>query len=341
MIELSEVSKSFGGIPALIDINLFIQEGEIFGIIGKSGAGKSTLLRCINLLEKPDTGEVSLDGEYITHYSNARLRDIRHKTAMIFQQFNLIQAKNVYENIALPLRIQQVPEEIIDQRVRELLNLVELSDKATAWPAKLSGGQKQRVAIARALASNPKILLCDEATSALDPETTESILALLKKIQELFGITIVLITHEMEVVKRICHRLAYMEDGRIVETTALADVFKNPDSPARNLLYKQLTPELPAYLLNKLTNIPTDKPVLSLFFHGEEATVPFISRTSRELSLDINILLANMDQYDTLTCGALIIELTASPLLLQDFLARCKEAKLTVEIVGYVLEHAI
>lgn len=341
MIELSAVSKSFGEVPVLQDIDLFIQEGEIFGIIGKSGAGKSTLLRCMNLLEKPDTGEINLDGEWITHYSNARLRTVRHKTAMIFQQFNLIQAKNVYENIALPLRIQHMPEEMIDSRVRELLTLVELSDKAEAWPAQLSGGQKQRVAIARALATYPKILFCDEATSALDPETTESILALLKKIHGLFGITIVLITHEMDVVKQICHRLAYMESGRILEVTPLSQVFANPESPARNLLHKQLSPTLPPYLLHKLVDTPTDKPILRLFFHGEEATVPFISQTSRELNLDINIMLASMDQYDTLTCGVLIVELTASPLLLEAFLGRCQEARITVEIIGYVLEHDI
>lgn len=182
MIELIGLSKSFSGKQVLRDINLFIQEGEIFGIIGKSGAGKSTLLRCINLLERPDKGEVLIDGQDLTHLSRNDLALARHKMAMIFQQFNLLNSKNVYDNIALPMRIQGIDEESIRNKIEELLPIVELTDKKLAYPAQLSGGQKQRVAIARALSCSPKILLCDEATSALDPETTDSILALLKKL---------------------------------------------------------------------------------------------------------------------------------------------------------------
>lgn len=188
MIELTGLSKSFSGKPVLRDINLFIQEGEIFGIIGKSGAGKSTLLRCINLLERPDKGDVIIDGHYLTSLSRKDLALARHKMAMIFQQFNLLNSKNVYDNIALPMRIQGMSEEAIRNKIEELLPIVELSDKKLAYPAQLSGGQKQRVAIARALSCSPKILLCDEATSALDPETTDSILALLKKLTHFMGL---------------------------------------------------------------------------------------------------------------------------------------------------------
>ena len=199
MIELHGLTKSYTATIALSDVNLFVQEGEIFGIIGKSGAGKSTLLRSINLLEHPDSGEVIVDNEIISSLSPKKLRKARHKMAMIFQDFNLPNSKTVYDNIALPMRIQGLDEDSIKNKITELLTLVELSDKIGAYPAELSGGQKQRVAIARALSCSPKILLCDEATSALDPDTTKAILELLKKINSLYGITILLITHEMEV----------------------------------------------------------------------------------------------------------------------------------------------
>lgn len=341
MIELNGVSKTFSGKFALNQINLFVQEGEIFGIIGKSGAGKSTLLRSINLLERPDAGEVIIDGQDLMTQSPKDLAITRHKTAMIFQQFNLLYSKTVYDNIALPMRIQGIDEESIKNKIDELLKVVELSEKKFAYPSQLSGGQKQRVAIARALSCSPKILLCDEATSALDPETTDAILMLLKKINTLYGITIVLITHEMDVVKRICHRLAVMDKGLITETTALAQVFDQEDSLARSILYNQLSPKLPSCLLSTMVDYPTDKPIIKLFFKGKEATVPFISQTSRDLHMDINILLANIDRFDTVTCGVLVVELTASPLLLDEFLARCKQSQLTVEVLGYVLPNSL
>lgn len=341
MIELNGLTKSYAANIALNDINLFIQEGEIFGIIGKSGAGKSTLLRSINLLERPDCGEVIIDNEIISALPAKKLRKARHKMAMIFQHFNLLNSKTVYDNIALPMRIQGIDEESIKNKIEELLPLVELSDKADAYPAQLSGGQKQRVAIARALSCSPKILLCDEATSALDPETTNSILELLKKINSLYGITMVLITHEMEVVKRVCHRLAVMEAGNIVEIAALSNVFSKENSPARTMLYTQLSPQLPTCLMGHISTVPNEKPLLRLFFQGEAATVPFISKTSRELHLDINILLANIDRFDTITCGVLVVELTADNYLLNQFIKCCEEAKLTVEILGYVTDNVL
>lgn len=340
MIEFIGIQKSYGDIPALNNINLFIQEGEVFGIIGKSGAGKSTLLRIINGLEHPDSGEVMVDNQVINTLKNAPLREARHKIGMIFQHFNLMSSKTVFENIALPMRIQALPEETIRSKIEELLPLVDLVDKKEAYPAQLSGGQKQRVAIARALSCSPKILLCDEATSALDPETTRCILDLLKKINRLYGITLVFITHEMDVVKRLAHRLAVMEKGQILEVTSLSEVFNNPESQARNLLYTQLSPELPACLTASLSSYPNNKPLLRLFFQGEKATVPFISRVSRELALDINILLANIDRFDAVTCGVLVVELFATPDLLEVFLSRCREAGLSVEVLGYVTEPA-
>lgn len=341
MIELCGLNKSFADKAVLKDVNLFIQEGEIFGIIGKSGAGKSTLLRCINLLERPEQGDVVIDGQYLTELSRKDLAIARHKIAMIFQHFNLLNSKNVYDNIALPMRIQGIDEDSIKQKIEELLPVVELEDKRHAYPSQLSGGQKQRVAIARALSCSPKILLCDEATSALDPETTDAILALLKKINSLYGITIVIITHEMDVVKKICRRLSVMVDGTMAETTALSSVFNKEDSLARSMLYAKLSPELPPCLTSRLADYATNKPLLRLFFQGDEATVPFISQTSRELNVDINILLANIDRFDSVTCGVVVIELSANPLLLDAFIERCKQANLTVEILGYVLPDGI
>lgn len=338
MIELTDVCKSYATHDALRNINLFIQEGEIFGIIGKSGAGKSTLLRCMNALERPDTGTVQIDGESITALKPRALQQTRHKMAMIFQSFHLLSTKTVYENIALPMKIQGMPEDRIQEKIHELLPLVELSDKIQAYPAQLSGGQKQRVAIARALSCSPKILLCDEATSALDPETTESILVLLKKINRLYGITIVLITHEMNVVKRICHRVAIMEQGQIIETTALANVFSQKESLARQLLYTQLSPRLPAAIYNRLSQAPTHRPLLRIFFEGSGATEPFISQTSRELNLDITILLANIDYIDETACGVLVVELHAPEALLRAFIQRAEQTNLTVEMLGYVTD---
>ena len=336
MIELSGLYKYYSGHIALKNINLFIPEGEIFGIIGKSGAGKSTLLRCINLLEKPETGNVIINNQPITNLPMHNLRIARHDMAMIFQHFNLINSKNVYDNIAIPMRIQRISETDIKHKIAELLPLVELEDKAHAYPAQLSGGQKQRVAIARALSCAPKILLCDEATSALDPETTESILKLLAKINKIYGITIVLITHEMDVVKRICHRIAVMESGEIVENTTLSDAIHTKNSIARAMLYKQLSPELPACLTQTMTETPTDRTLLKIFFEGNQATSPFISQASRELIIDITILLANIDRIDGITYGVLVVEISAPDQKVQAFINKCEQVNLTVETVGYV-----
>lgn len=338
MIELTNLYKKYNGHIALNNINLSIKEGEIFGIIGRSGAGKSTVLRCINLLEKPDDGQIIIDHEDITKLSPKKLRSARHKMAMIFQQFNLLNSKNVYDNIALPMRIQGINEVDINKKIDELLKLVELEDKKLAYPGQLSGGQKQRVAIARALSCSPKILLCDEATSALDPHTTAAILDLLKKINQLYKLTIVLITHEMEAVKRICKHLCLIENGKIIETAALNKIFSQKESVARKMLFSQLSPVLPYTISNKLTQDPNSKPVLRLYFQGQDSTAPFISHVSRELNIDINILLANIDSFDESSCGVLILEINAEPLLLNKFTEYLDKAQLTWEILGYVTD---
>lgn len=341
MIELTGLNKHFGTHHALDDINLSIQSGDIFGIIGRSGAGKSTLLRAINLLERPDSGSVRVNHTDLMTLTAAELREARHDIGMIFQHFNLLEAKTVYDNIALPLHIQHQKDSQIKARVHELLDLVELRDKENAYPKELSGGQKQRVAIARALSSSPKVLLCDEATSALDPETTTSILNLLKKINETFGITIVLITHEMAVVKELAHHVAFMKHGKIIETVTLNELFIPPITPGKQQLCAQLSPDLPPCLIKSMTPEKTDKSLLRIIFQNDLATGPMVSKMSRELKIDINILLANIDRLDGLACGVMIVELKADDKRLEKFLSYCKTNNLIVETLGYVTNHVI
>ena len=235
MIELNDVSKVFSegksSFAAVSDVTLSIREGEVFGIVGYSGAGKSTLVRCINLLERPTSGSVTVDGQDLTKLRGRALSEARRKIGMIFQQFNLFSTRTVFDNVAYPIRYSGLSKAELKKRVESLLDFVELGDKRNAYPSQLSGGQKQRVAIARALACDPKVLLCDEATSALDPQTTKSILRLLKRLNRETGITIVMITHQMQVVKEICDRVAVMEKGRVVETGDVLDVFTHPQAP--------------------------------------------------------------------------------------------------------------
>lgn len=255
MIELKKVSKLYeskeGDVLALKDLDLSVDQGDIYGIMGLSGAGKSTLIRCINLLERPTSGEVWVDGTELTKLSPDQLRQCRRNMGMIFQNYHLLTSRNVEENIAYPLELNGAPKTVIKQRVDELLQLVGLQEKRRHYPSQLSGGQRQRIAIARALATNPKILLSDEATSALDPITSRSILNLLKEINEKFGITIVLITHQMEVISQICNKVAVLKEGMIVEKGLVSKVFKNPQHPYTKLL-------LGAKAFEKHETIPLD-----------------------------------------------------------------------------------
>ncbi|MBR2974313.1 MAG: ATP-binding cassette domain-containing protein [Clostridia bacterium] len=304
MIELVNVEKTYssqkGDTTAIENINLSINDGDIYGIIGLSGAGKSTLVRCINLLEQPTKGSVIIDGEDLTKVSNKRLLQIRQNIGMVFQHFNLLQQRTVEDNVRFPLEIaKKHKSKEAKDRVAELLQLVGLSEKAKSYPAELSGGQKQRVAIARALATSPKYLLCDEATSALDPQTTESILELLKKINQSLGVTVIIITHEMKVIEKICTKVAVIDNSHIVEMGNVSDVFADPKSEiARQLIIPDLI---------RATAEKTGDIKLRLIFNGEETDKPLISALALDLGVSVNILYADTKHYNGKPYGHMVI----------------------------------
>ncbi len=304
MIELRHIVKDFGtgdaAVHALRDISLTVEAGEIFGIIGLSGAGKSTLVRCINLLERPTSGSVIVDGRDLTSMTDRELRTARKSISMIFQSFNLLMQRSVLANVCFPMELAGVKKEDARRRAMELLELVELPDKANAYPVQLSGGQKQRVAIARALASDPKVLLCDEATSALDPKTTRSILALLKKLNRELGVTVVVITHEMRVVEQICSRVAILDNGEIQETGPVAEVFSNPRSEAGRRL---VLPE------GEKIHVLPDNRLVRLVFNGASATEPIIATLASEQGIRLNILSADTRSIGEKTFGNMILGL--------------------------------
>lgn len=317
MIEFKNVSKTFNSkdssVEALKDINLTVQDGDIYGIIGFSGAGKSTLLRTINALETPSSGSVFIDGEDINRLTKQKLREKRKNIGMIFQQFNLLETKTVYENVALPLKLNRVPSGEIKKRVDEILRYVELEDKKKAYPSKLSGGQKQRVGIARALATNPSVLLSDESTSALDPKTTEAILSLLKKINRELGITIVLITHEMNVIQKICNRVAVMENGRIVENGDVIDIFGNPkENITKNFVKTVINDSVPEILVKGIKSEERFNKVLRLKFLDSDSTESVLSRVNKEYDVETNILFANISEIQDRVLGIIIIQIIGS-----------------------------
>ncbi|WP_447556180.1 methionine ABC transporter ATP-binding protein [Vreelandella sp. EE22] len=343
MIELSNVSKTYGSgaraVHALKNVNLSIPKGAIHGVIGLSGAGKSTLIRCVNLLERPSTGSVRVDDREITTLRRAELNRARHRIGMIFQHFNLLTTRAVFDNVALPLELMGEKRSAIETRVTPLLDMVGLADKATMYPAQLSGGQKQRVAIARALASKPHVLLCDEATSALDPQTTGSILELLRDINQQLGITILLITHEMEVVKSICHRVSLISNGELVEDADVGDFFTAPRTAlGREFLndFLQLSP--PKELTARLADTPgaTSHPVVRLTFSGDSVSTPLISRLARECDVDVSIVQAKVESIQERTLGLMIAELLGSHEQTQQAMAYLEAHQLQVEVLGYV-----
>lgn len=343
MIELVNVEKTYyskaGDIHALHKTNLSIKAGEIFGIIGLSGAGKSTLVRCINMLERPTGGQVFVDGAELTSMSDAQLRKARQSIGMIFQHFNLLTSRTVYKNIAFPLEIQGLSKEEIDKRVRPLLELVQLEDRADYYPSQLSGGQKQRVGIARALASNPKVLLCDEATSALDPQTTKSILELLKDINKKLNLTIVLITHQMEVVKAICDRVAVIENGDIIEEGPMVDVFTNPQHPTTKEFTKSvINAEIPDMIKNmQLTDTYKEgsKLIVRISFIGDSAGEPIVSGMVKRFAVDVSILYGNIDQLKDVPFGTLIIEVSGDKAGIKNALEYLHNQNLKTEVIGY------
>lgn len=344
MIELQHIDKiyhtSSGDLHALKDINLTINEGEIFGIIGLSGAGKSTLVRCINMLEKPTSGRVIVDGQEMTALGEEQLRKARQNIGMIFQHFNLLSSRTVFGNIAFPLEIQGLDKAAIQKKVEPLLDLVGLKDRADHYPSQLSGGQKQRVGIARALASDPKVLLCDEATSALDPQTTESILNLLRDINKRLHITIVMITHQMNVVKEICDRVAVIENGEIIEQGSMVDIFTNPQkATTREFVASIQHNDLPDFV-RKLDIHKDykagDKALVSLSFIGDSAGEPIVSVLIKEYDTNVNILTANIENLQDTPFGTLLIEVEGDEAHLKKALDYLHERKVKDEVIGYV-----
>jgi D-methionine transport system ATP-binding protein len=336
MISLRHIHKFFNQHLVLNNINLDIAEGEIFGIIGGSGAGKSTLLRCINLLERPDQGKVYINNQNLMNLSPKQLRVIRQDIGMIFQHYHLLSQQTVKDNIAMPMKIQGHSSQEIDKRCDELLEIVGLSHKQDAYPDQLSGGQKQRVAIARALSTRPSILLCDEATAALDPANTQAILNLLVDIQKQYKMSLVMITHDMQVAKKICHRIALMEKGEIIETSAWPLVLKNKDSLIRHSLYGDLTAQLPEFIVNQLSEQFNTHCILRLIFPGQGATVPFVSEMCRSLQVDINILSAQIDHTHQHQCGVMIVSLGSVKSHIERLLEHCETHQIIGEILGYV-----
>jgi len=341
LIQINQLVKKYssrqGTIIAIDNVSLNILQGAIYGIIGLSGAGKSTLVRCLNLLEKPTSGQVVVAGQDLTKLSNRELRQARRNIGMIFQHFYLLQSRTVAENIAFPLEIAGVPKKEISIRVKELLHLVGLEDKSSAYPAQLSGGQKQRVGIARALATKPQVLLCDEATSALDPQTTLSILNLLRDINQKLGLTIVMITHEMKVVKEICTDVAVIHEARIVENGPVESVFIKPQSDiARQFISTVFPNELPADLLKELST-HRDSEIVRIQFLGSRASDPIITDLLRTCDVRANILYGSIDHLRSTLFGTLTLELLGNPAQLKEAHRYLASRELKVEVIQHAL----
>ena len=341
MIRLEHVTKTFktkdGHVHAVKDVSIHVKKGMIYGIIGFSGAGKSTLVRCINLLERPDSGEVIFDGKNLMNCSAKELREQRQKMSMVFQQFNLMRSRTVFENIALPLRMIKADKDYINKKVMELLELIDLAEKKDAYPSQLSGGQKQRVAIARALATDPKVLLCDEATSALDPQTTQSILKLIKKINQEQGITVIVITHEMLVVKEICDRVAVMEAGRVVEKGDIVPVFMNPvQEITRNFINTTNNTEKINELIeagHPITHLTERQEMVRLTYSGDNTSEALISRISRECHVDCSIIYGNVEVIKDSPLGVLVTIFTGASSDIKAALKTLKDEGVSVEVI--------
>ncbi len=345
MIELKHIHKSYDGhITALSDINLTIRDGEIFGIIGQSGAGKSTLVRCINMLEAPTSGEVWVNGKDMTKLSKAELRQARKHIGMIFQHFNLLSSRTVYENVAFPLELSGTPRAEQDKKIKAILELVGLTEYKDKYPSQLSGGQKQRVGIARAIVTDPPVLLSDEATSALDPETVKSILQLLKDINQKLGITIILITHQMEVIKQIADRVAVIEAGRIIEESSVVDLFTAPKTEtSRKFIGSVISDEIPEALrhmnISKEKQHPDDAPAIRLSFRGDVADEPIVANLIRHFNLDVSILYGNIDYIHGVSFGRLIVTVAGEDANIEAALAHLKGLPIESEVIGYVPSH--
>ena len=349
MIKFSHVEKTYdspaGPVPALKGIDLEIAKGEIYGIIGLSGAGKSTLVRCINMLERPTGGKVIVDGQDMTALSDSELREARKHIGMIFQHFNLLSSATVYDNIAFPLKLAGKSDSEIRSKVEPLLKLVGLEQKADQYPSQLSGGQKQRVGIARALASEPKVLLCDEATSALDPQTTKAILELIRDINRKLQLTVVVITHEMQVIKDICDKVAVIDKGVIAEEGTVLEVFTNPQQPiTKEFISVLLSNDLPAaFRGGKVSQEPDPEAymLLRLTFIGEAADDPVIADMIRRFpDVETTLLFGNLDHIKSTPFGRMIIGLRGDSARVQAAMAYLDSRELKEEVIGYVKRHA-
>ena len=341
MIELTHISKNFasGGrtVHAVQDVSLSIGKGEIFGIIGFSGAGKSTLVRCINLLERPTSGSVTVDGKEMTALSARELRQARKKIGMIFQHFNLMPSRTVFGNVAYPLRGSGLSREQIADKVHRLLELVGIGDKAEAYPKQLSGGQKQRVAIARALANDPNVLLCDEATSALDPQTTKAILRLLKNLNEKLGITVVIITHEMAVVKEICDRVAVMEHGRVVEQGEVFNVFADPRQEiTRSFIHTTSNLRKIEELIEEDSPVVQLKPgelIVRLSYIQRNVSEPLISTVSRKFDITLNIIFSDIAIVQNAPIGGTVAIISGERVQITQAMQYLSEKNVGVEVI--------
>lgn len=341
MIQLQNISKTFqtasGDVQALKHVNLEIQDGEIFGIIGFSGAGKSTLVRCINLLERPTQGEVIVNGINLVSLKEKELREVRKKIGMIFQHFNLMRSRTVYQNIAFPLKGSKLSKEELDKKITDLLDLVDLRDKRNAYPSQLSGGQKQRVAIARALANDPDVLLCDEATSALDPQTTKSILKLLKHVNGKLGLTIILITHEMAVIKEVCDRVAVMENGCVKEEGNILDVFSKPKEEVTRNFIATTSNMAKIYELVKedspITQLREGQQLVKLNYDDVSTSKALISEISRDFLVDTNIIFGNVEIIKDAPLGDLIVILSGEHEQVEQSIAYLMEHGVKVEVI--------
>ncbi|MEK4347250.1 methionine ABC transporter ATP-binding protein [Paenibacillus sp. FSL P4-0184] len=344
MIELKQVSKTFTRkgitIDALKGIDLKVDKGDIFGVIGYSGAGKSTLIRLVNYLERPTEGQVFVAGRDLGTYNDKELRAAKKNIGMIFQHFNLLESKKVFDNVAIPLVLLKKNKNEIRQRVQELLEFVGLSDKAGSYPSELSGGQKQRVGIARALASNPSILLCDEATSALDPQTTHSILQLLKKINAEYNITVMIITHEMSVIQEICNKVAVMEEGRIIEQGSVLDVFGSPKHKTTQNFVKTVIQNSITPSVQKSIKTEPGSVLYKLNFVGESASEPILFEMIRSYDMKVNILFANTTEIQETTLGTVIIQCSGDTPEINNALSFLKRHGVGVEEVeSNVFDH--
>ncbi|RIW29105.1 methionine ABC transporter ATP-binding protein [Bacillus salacetis] len=317
MIEFKGLTKTYQSgdqpVRALDGIDLEINEGEIFGVIGFSGAGKSSLIRCVNWLEKPTSGSVVVDGKDLTQLTPKEIREVKRNIGMIFQHFNLLNSKTVFANVAMPLKLAKLPKSEIKERVTELLEFVGLDDKADYFPDQLSGGQKQRVGIARALATQPSILLCDEATSALDPQTTNSILQLLKRVNKEYNITILIITHEMAVIREICDRVAVIEAGKIIEEGTVFNVFSAPQTTtAKNFVGTVMNDSLPDSIREIVRYNAGLQKIFRINFVGESAGQPLLSKIAKKFDIDTNVLFGNITELQGIPFGNLIVEFIGS-----------------------------